>query len=246
MNLRALWPRRAAGLPPGQRRLEVFPRFGDKPLRAVPVVPDRPRIQIVFGDEVIAVLDADALREHRVERRADLHCVTTWSVTGLRWEGAPLVALWQRHVAPDPRTSAVGFLKVRGLDGYAAVLTVEDALAAEVMIADRLDGRSLDARHGAPFRLVSPGQYGYKSVKHVSRIELHANRPRSALGAKEHLRARVALEERHSVRAGRLLRWPYRLVVPLTAVLAEQVLRRSALDPAFATSTRSGVRPGTR
>lgn len=230
MSLRALWPRKAAGLPPGQRRLLVFPRFGDNPLRAVPVVPDRPEIQIVLGDEVIAVLNANAVREHRSEQRADFHCVTTWSVTGLRWEGASLAALWQRHVADDSRTSAVGFLKVCGLDGYAAVLTLEDALAAEVMIADRLDGQPLGARHGAPFRLVSSQQYGYKSVKHMSRIELHADRPRSDLGAKEHLRARVALEERHSTRSGRLLRWPYRLVVPLTALLAEQALRRSARE----------------
>lgn len=230
MSLRALWPRQAAGLPPGQRRLVVFPRFGDNPLRAVPVVPARPEIQVVLGDEVIVVLNADAVRGHRSEQRADFHCVTTWSVTGLRWEGAPFAALWQHHVADNARTSAVGFLKVCGLDGYAAVLTLEDALAAEVMIADRLDGQSLSARHGAPFRLVSPRQYGYKSVKHVSRIELHVDRPRSDLGAKEHLRARVALEERHSLRSGRLLRWPYRLVVPLTALLAEQSLRRSARE----------------
>ena len=51
---------------------------------------------------------------------------------------------------------------------------------------------------------------------------------RSVLGAEEHLRGRVAGEERHSVRSGRLLRWAYRLVVPITAVLAEQALRWSA------------------
>jgi len=224
----ALWPRKAAGLPPGQRRLAVFPRFGDNPLRPAPVVPDHPEVQVVLDDELIAVLGADAIHEHRSEQRADFHCVTTWSVTGVRWGGAPLAALWQRHVADDPRSSDVRFLKVCGLDGYAAVLTLEDALVAEVMIADRLDGQPLDARHGAPFRLVSPGQYGYKSVKHLSRIELHADRPHSGLGAKEHLRARVALEERHSVRSGRVLRLTYGLVVPLTAVLAERALRRPA------------------
>ncbi len=105
---------------------------------------------------------------------------------------------------------------------------MEDALAGDVMIADRLDGQPLDARHGAPWRLISPGQYGYKSVKHLSQIELHVDRPRSQLGTKEHLRARVASEERHSLRSGRVLRWPYRLVVPLTAALAERPLRRSA------------------
>lgn len=228
MKLGKLWPRRAAGLPPGQRLLAVFPRFSDDPLKPPAAAPAHSEIEIVLGDELIAVVGVDALDEQRLEQRADFHCVTTWSVTGLRWEGAPLAALWQRHVADDPRSLAVRYLKVRGLDQYAAVLTLEDALAAGVMIADRLDGEPLDARHGAPFRLVAPAQYGYKSVEHVSLIELHADRPRSRLGAKEHLRARVALEERHSTRSGRLLRWPYRLVVPVTALLAERSLRRSA------------------
>lgn len=67
-------------------------------------------------------------------------------------------------------------------------------------------------------------------MKHVESIELHHERPASAVGAKEHLRARVALEERHSRVPGRLLRWPYRIVVPLTAIVAERTLRKAGND----------------
>jgi hypothetical protein len=59
---------------------------------------------------------------------------------------------------------------------------------------------------------------------------VHSERPASLLGPKEHLRARVALEERHSRIPGRLLRWPYRLVVPITAVVAERTLRQESGD----------------
>ena len=80
-------------------------------------------------------------------------------------------------------------------------------------------------RHGAPLRLVSPAQYGYKNVKHVESIALRSTRPVSLLGPKEHLRARVALEERHSRIPGRLLRWPYRLAIPITVIVAERTLQ---------------------
>ena len=48
----------------------------------------------------------------------------------------------------------------------------------DVLLAERLDGRPLDGDHGAPVRLVSPGQYGYISTKHLCRIELHTAAPR--------------------------------------------------------------------
>jgi DMSO/TMAO reductase YedYZ molybdopterin-dependent catalytic subunit len=98
------------------------------------------------------------------------------------------------------------------------------------MLAWGLNGDALDQRHGVPLRLISPAQYGYKNVKHVESIAFHAERPDSLLGPKEHLRARVALEERHSRIPGRLLRWPYRVVVPITAVVAERTLREESGD----------------
>ena len=90
-----------------------------------------------------------------------------------------------------------------GLDGHRSVATLEDALAANVLIAENLDGRPLDADHGAPARLVSPSQYGFMSTKHLSRIEMRtAGRtggPRSLADVllEEHPRARVWEEERH-------------------------------------------------
>ena len=79
--------------------------------------------------------------------------------------------------------------------------------------------------HGtaSPLRLVSPSQYGYKSVKHLAGFDVRRAQPR--LGGKEHLRARVALEERHSRIPGRLLRVPYRMLIAPTAVMAERSLR---------------------
>ena len=95
----------------------------------------------------------------------------------------------------------------------------DDALGGDVLIADRLDGGPLPIEHGGPWRLVSASQYGYKSVKHLCRIELHSREPSdrhtrsisglalTALG--EHPRARVWQEESHRYVPARSVRWAY-------------------------------------
>jgi DMSO/TMAO reductase YedYZ molybdopterin-dependent catalytic subunit len=114
-----------------------------------------------------------------------------------------------------------------GLDGFESSLQLEDALAPDVLLADSLDGRPLGADHGAPARLVSPGQYGYMSTKHLCRIEVRTAPPRrlatahplSALALRgplilRHPRARVWREERHPYLPALLLRPVYRLFIP--------------------------------
>lgn len=221
--------RAAAGvarrLPPGQHRRADFPRFG-MPLLPPPAVPDHPTLTVsgAVEDELrlpLAELDRTV---PRVERVADLHCVTTWTATDLRWSGISLRQFWERVVVPRCRPAGAVALVARGADGVRAVLDLRDALADDVVLADRLDGQPLDALHGAPLRLVSPGQYGYKNIKHLCAIEVRDAVPALGYSGLEHLRARVALEERHPRIAGRLLRLPYRATIPLVAWLS----RRSA------------------
>ncbi|MBO3738679.1 molybdopterin-dependent oxidoreductase [Actinoplanes flavus] len=216
------WPRRAGGLPPGQRLLSEMPRFSDRPCLPPPVMPVEPRLEIRRDGEPVAVLsarDLEALgpRDHT----ADFHCVTTWSVTGLTWTGVPL-----RDVLAAVGVPETPYLVAGGGDRWRAVFVWPDAVAPDVLIATRLNGAALDERHGAPLRLVAPGQYGYKSVKHLVAVDLLTGEPRA--DPKEHPRARVAFEERHPRLPGRLLRLPYRLVIGPTAYLAERSLRRRA------------------
>jgi len=165
--------------------------------------------------------------EARTDVTADFHCVTTWTVRDLQWSGLPFSTFWRDVVVPACAPAAdAQCVVVEGLDGARAVLLLEDALASDVVLADRLDGGPLDLAHGAPLRLVSPRQYGYKSIKHVHRIEVHLTPPTSAYGPKEHLRARVDAEERHSSIGPRLLRWVYRPAVPVTALVSAWSLRR--------------------
>jgi DMSO/TMAO reductase YedYZ molybdopterin-dependent catalytic subunit len=204
-----------------------FPRFSDKPWRRLPVVPAHPALRIagaVAHPADVPFADLNALG--RVERTADLNCVTTWCVRGLRWGGVSFRSFYDDIVVPRCQPSPdVGWLRIVGHDASSAFVALEDALGDDVLLADSLDGNPLSAVHGAPIRFVSPAQYAYKSVKHVATIELCVDQPSSTAGAKEHPRARIALEERHSRYPAWLVRWPYRLVAPLTALIAERSAR---------------------
>ncbi|MGI8795342.1 MAG: molybdopterin-dependent oxidoreductase [Acidimicrobiia bacterium] len=114
----------------------------------------------------------------RRELTADFHCVAGWSATHLRWEGVAFETFYRMIIEPSvqPDTS-VTHLVFEGLDGYRSIVSIEDALADDVLIAERLNGSPLDADHGAPARLVSPNQYGFVSTKHLCHIELHTAEP---------------------------------------------------------------------
>lgn len=208
--------RASTGLPPGQREITAYPRYATT-FGHDPVTPDSPSIEVSGFGIATTLLDAASLsRLPRRELVADFHCVAGWSTRDLRWEGVLLRDVYEMlEPAGD-----VTHLRVCGRDGFRAVLVLEDALGDDVLIADRLDGDPLPIEHGGPWRLVSASQYGYKSVKHLCRIELHSTEPSDrhprfttglALSAlAPHPRARVWHEERHGHVPAQFIRWAYR------------------------------------
>jgi DMSO/TMAO reductase YedYZ molybdopterin-dependent catalytic subunit len=160
----------------------------------------------------------------RRELTANFHCVAGWSAVHLRWEGVSFETLYRTFIEPALMPSAtVTHVVFVGLDGFRAILSIEDALADEVLIAEHLDGRPLDSDHGAPARLVSPNQYGYKNTKHLCRIEVHSSTPTERYARLRtrllwrvfgrHPRARVWEEERHPSVPSWTLRWIYRALI---------------------------------
>jgi DMSO/TMAO reductase YedYZ molybdopterin-dependent catalytic subunit len=107
---------------------------------------------------------------------------------------------------------------LRCQDGYRTALPLTDLLAVDVLLADRLNDQPLTVEHGAPIRLVAPAHYGYKSAKHLQRIELCAEhlRYRPLLHRLlDHPRARVAFEERGQFLPGWLSRYLFRPFIEL-------------------------------
>ena len=110
-------------------------------------------------------------RAHQV---SDFHCVTGWSVHGVRWAGVRLHELL-RLAEPLPAAQAIRFVSAE--EPYDDSLTLKQALLPDVMLAYELDGRPLSRPHGAPARIVIPEMYGYKGVKWLARMELVAQQP---------------------------------------------------------------------
>jgi DMSO/TMAO reductase YedYZ molybdopterin-dependent catalytic subunit len=205
-------------LPPGQREAAAFHRFGLTQFANRFPKETSSCVLDVVGNVARELHLTDALLGlPRVEQVCDFHCVTTWSFRALRWEGVRFIDFYTQVVlpqaAPDPRSTLVA---LRGQDGARTGMLLEDLLAPDVLLADRLNGQPIPVEHGAPLRLIAPAHYAYKSVKYLSRIEFRhpATGYRvSGLSVMDHHRARVAYEERGRVLPGWLLRHLYRPLI---------------------------------
>lgn len=225
-------------LPPGQRAIDHFPRFGLSQFAyRFPREPRRIALTVKGDVETEIVVVGEELRElPRVEQTSDFHCVTTWTKRSLRWSGVRFADFFERIVLPrahpEPEST---FVILRGQDGAASSLPLKDLLAPGVLLADRLGGEPLSIEHGAPLRLVAPDHYGYKNAKHLSAIGFWRDdrnfRP-AAFRFMDHPRARVALEERGRGVPGILLRYLYRpLVGPTIRRFARALASRPVGGP---------------
>lgn len=235
-------------LPPGQRRINRFPRFGAHLGKPAPAVPADPVIEIcgAVADDVDVPLATLASLPRRV-LDADFHCVAGWSAMGLQWEGVAFEDFYRRLVVPAlaPHT-VVTHLEFRGLDGYKSVVAIEDALADDVLIAEHLDGEPLDSDHGAPARLVSPSQYGYVSTKHLCRVKVLTSEPTVGRVSRivnvllrDHPRARVWKEERNGSLPPWFVRPVYRAIKTPLLYLCARGEGRSDRSPSHRTGRGS-------
>jgi DMSO/TMAO reductase YedYZ molybdopterin-dependent catalytic subunit len=230
-------------LPPGQHAIPRLRRFGTHLYAPPPPVPAQPRLEVdgaVTAPVSLGLAELGRLR--RREQVSDLHCVSGWSAVGLRWEGVPFAAFYRAVIQPTVADgTVVTHFVFEGLDGFRCVVDARDALADDVLIADRLDGEPLDGDTGAPLRLVSPSQYAFVSVKHLCRVELHTSEPAENYGAAirlaellmvrplfdRHPRSRVWHEERNRRLPSRVLRPVYRVLIgPIAFLSARGSVRR--------------------
>lgn len=211
----------AARLPPGQREIDHFPRFGvPRFAKRLPALPALPSLQVegaVAQEASLALADLAALP--RVELVADFHCVTTWTHRGLRWSGYRFRDVWDTLIAPVVRpTAAARYVQLRSLDGYETCILLEDLRSDDVLVADRLGGAALTLEHGAPLRLVAPSLYGFKNAKHLCGLVVCVKYRRGFAERQtfSHPRARVAHEERGRFGPQRFFRYFYRALIGRT------------------------------
>lgn len=113
-------------------------------------------------------MDIDELRAAGLQQvKADFHCVSGWSVSGVRWRGVEMTSLLDL-AAVHADAHAVRFESADG--AYVDFLDLATARRSGVVVALELEGVPLSPERGAPARLVVPFYYGYKGVKWLRRI----------------------------------------------------------------------------
>jgi sulfoxide reductase catalytic subunit YedY len=130
----------------------------------------------------------DLYREFPLEERIYRHrCVEAWAMV-IPWTGFPVSALLKK-VLPRPEARYVRFTSFyRPQEAhsqqwpnvpwpYNEGLSLDEAMNELAFLATGMYGHPLLKQHGAPFRLVVPWKYGFKSAKSIVRIELTDQQP---------------------------------------------------------------------
>lgn len=123
--------------------------------------------------------------EQRIYR---MRCVEGWSMV-IPWDGFPLVKLLEmvepkagaRYVRfetfVDPSVAEAqrrpGYIDWPYVEG----LRLDEARHPLTLLASGIFGKPLPNQNGAPFRLVVPWKYGFKSIKSIVRIDLVEEQP---------------------------------------------------------------------
>lgn len=111
-----------------------------------------------------------ALPQARV--RADMHCVTTWSLYDVVWSGVRV-----RDVLALARPTALATDVLQHAYGdYTTNVELTAMLDDDVLIAHGADGGGqageLDPEHGGPARIVVPKRWAWKGAKWVNGLQV--------------------------------------------------------------------------
>ena len=140
---------------------------------SVPLAPDN--WMLVVGGMVTqpSVFSLDQLmRMPRTGMRVRHHCVEGWSAVA-EWHGVAI-----REIAKMVGASRdAQYVEFRSFDnGYYSTWDIESSLHPQTILAYGMNGKTLDPGHGAPLRLYSPVNLGYKNVKYLTEVNFLANR----------------------------------------------------------------------
>ena len=151
-------------LPPGQRTLEKL-----RPMGGEEGDGDVRNFRLRVHGAVKSPFEIDyagLLKLPQVEKEADVHCVTGWSLIGGMWKGVQIATLAEKaQVKSEAR-----FVIFEAAHGYTANAPLKEATADTAMVTYRLNGKPLALQHGAPVRGLVPDLYFWKSAKWITGV----------------------------------------------------------------------------
>ena len=134
-------------------------------------------------DDIFKLLGKD-----QEERTYRFRCVEAWAMD-VPWTGIELGKLL-KLVEPKDSAKFVRFFTAQDKEGMPGIelqhwypwpyfegLRMDEAMHELTLLGTGLYGRPLPKQNGAPFRIVVPWKYGYKSIKSIVKIELVEKQP---------------------------------------------------------------------
>lgn len=121
----------------------------------------------------------ELLKLPQVTQISDFHCVEGWSVKDIKWGGIRFEEI-VKIVKPLPEAKYAIFHALgethdhpHGQYNYVESFPITHLLdpKKECLLALTMNGKPLPHDHGAPMRVISPYDFGYKSIKFVYRID---------------------------------------------------------------------------
>ena len=151
-------------LPPGQRMLvKLKPMGGDEGDGDV----RRFKVKVYGAVKAPFELDyAALLKLPQVQKEADVHCVTGWSLLGGLWKGVQLSLLAEKAGLKSEATHVI----LEAAHGFTSNVPLKEAFADNAMLTYRLDGKPFALQHGAPVRGLIPDLYFWKSAKWLTGV----------------------------------------------------------------------------
>lgn len=153
-----------ARIPPGQKEIESL-----RPMGGQEGDPSKSNYRLEVHGEVRKPFTIDfreLLKMEQTQIRADVHCVTGWSVLGAKWKGVSMKDIAERAGVKEGARHVI----FEAAHGYTANVQLKEALRDNCMVAHRLDDRPLATTHGAPVRALIPDLYFWKSAKWLTGI----------------------------------------------------------------------------
>ncbi len=151
-------------LPPGQRVIEAL-----KPMGGEEGAGDVKSFRLKVHGAVKTPFELDyaaLLKLPQVEQKADVHCVTGWSMLDGLWKGVALSTLAEKAGVKEEARHVI----FEAAHGYTANVPLKEALLPNVMVTYRLNGKPFSLRHGAPVRSLVPDLYFWKSAKWLTGV----------------------------------------------------------------------------
>jgi DMSO/TMAO reductase YedYZ molybdopterin-dependent catalytic subunit len=111
------------------------------------------------------------LKMPQTEITADVHCVTGWTCLDNLFKGV-LVSDLADKAGVKGKVKHVIF---EAANGYTTNVPYKEAIASNVMVTYRLNGKPFSLEHGAPVRGLVPDLYFWKSAKWLTGIKFVAD-----------------------------------------------------------------------